>query len=185
MEDRQIVELYWQRDENAIRQSEEKYGHDCFRVAYRVLYDRDDAQECVNDTWLTAWQKIPPERPNILKYFLLKITRLLSINRLRVNTAEKRGGNAYDVTLNELENVLSDSTTPEQEVNAEILKEAIQSFLKGQKAEARKIFVRRYFFFETTKEIAEMYGISENKVSVTLNRTRNKLREYLGKEGYM
>lgn len=185
MEDTEIVELYWNRDEQAIRETDDKYGHYCFKTAYRILFDNMDAQECVNDTWLTAWNHIPPERPVRLKYYLVKITRNIAMNLFRKNSAEKRGGTETEAALQELENVLSNNNDPEKEFLASELHRAVQVFLKKLSAKERNVFIRRYFYFETGKEIAEKYGISENNINVILNRVRRKLRDNLLKEGYL
>ena len=118
MEDTGIIDLYFSRDESAIRETDQKYGHYCYTVAWNILFDNEDSQECVNDTWRKTWELIPPQRPKLLKFFLAKITRGFAMNRLRANTREKRGGGKYETALEELENVLSDHNDPEKEFAA-------------------------------------------------------------------
>ncbi len=183
--DSEIVSLFWQRDEEAIRETDRKYGHYCFSVAYHILFDNQDAQESVNDTWLKAWEKIPPERPRELKYYLVKITRYISLNRLRANTADKRGNGEYETALEELEGVLSESTSPEEYTNASVLKDEINRFLRTLKKDHRQIFIRRYFYLENAKQIADLYHMSENNVNVILNRIRKRLKDHLLKEGIL
>lgn len=185
MEDKEIVDLYFKRDEQAIRETEQKYGQYCFTVAYRILYENRDSEECVSDTWLQAWNTIPPQRPSLLKYYLAKITRYFAVNRLRTRTRQKRSGNEADIALEELEAVLSDGNDPEKEYDRNELIRVLNRFLKIQKAQDRDLFIRRYFYAEPVKEIAERYGMRENAVSLRLSRTREKLKETLRKEGYV
>ena len=185
MEDREIIQLYFDRNEEAIRQTEQQYGHYCFTVAYHILFDRDDSEECVNDTWLKTWQLIPPQRPKYLKYFLAKITRGFAVNRLRTKTRDKRGGSEADIALEELENVLSSGSDPEKEYDRKELGRLISRFLSREKKQDAALFVRRYFYAESVRIIAQQYGMSENTVSLRLSRMREKLKEELTKEGYL
>lgn len=185
MEDRKILDLYFARNEDAIRETDRKYGHYCFSVAWHILFNNEDSQECVNDTWHQTWQLIPPQRPNRLQYFLARITRGFALNRLRTKTREKRGGGEYDAALSELEGVLSAGSDPAAEFAAKELADVINRFLKGRKDRDRNIFVRRYFYLESPAEIARRYGLSENNVSVILSRVRTQLKEHLQKEGYL
>ena len=185
MEDKEIVDLYFKRDEQAIRETEQKYGQYCFTVAYRILYENRDSEECVSDTWLQAWNTIPPQRPSLLKYYLAKITRYFAVNRLRTRTRQKRGGSETEIALEELEAVLSDGNDPQKEYDRQELVRVLNRFLKMQKAQDRDLFIRRYFYAEPVKEIAERYGMRENAVSLRLLRTREKLKETLRKEGYV
>ena len=185
MEDKEIVDLYFKRDEQAIRETEQKYGQYCFTVAYRILYENRDSEECVSDTWLQAWNTIPPQRPSLLKYYLAKITRYFAVNRLRTRTRQKRGGSETEIALEELEAVLSDGSDPEKEYDRNELIRVLNRFLKMQKAQDRDLFIRRYFYAEPVKDIAERYGMRENAVSLRLSRTREKLKETLRKEGYV
>jgi len=174
MEDTGIIDLYFQRNEDAIRETDDKYGHYCFTVAWNILFDNEDSQECVSDTWRKTWELIPPERPKLLKFFLAKITRGFAMNRLRANTRIKRGSGKYETALEELENVLSDQNNPEKEFEAKQLADELNRFLGGLKEKDRNIFIRRYFYMESGKQIAEKYGISETNVNVSLSRTRTR-----------
>ena len=179
MQDDQIVNLYWDRNENAIHQTEMKYGAYLSKVAYNILADFEDSKECVNDTYMNAWNSMPPRRPNILSTFLGKITRNLSIKRYRRNTADKRGSGQATVVLDEIAEFVSDTDSVEQEIDHKELVKAIDSFLDRLPADKRSIFVCRYWYFDSISDIAIRFGMTENNVSVTLNRLRLKLRNYL------
>lgn len=183
MEDSRIVELYWQRSESAITETQRKYGGFCHAIALRILSDRQDAEECVNDTWLHAWNAIPPQRPQSLKLFLARITRNLSFNRWNAQAAEKRGGRETALVLDELAECLQSETDVEGEVLSRELNACVHSFVRGLPARERKVFVLRYFYTEPISQIAEHCSISENNVKVILNRTRKKLHKQLIKEG--
>ena len=185
MEDNGIIELYFARDESAIRMTDEKYGHYCFTVAWNILFDREDCDECVSDTYRKTWELIPPQRPSKLKFFLAKITRGFALNMLRMKTRDKRGGGEYDLALGELERTLSTGSTPEEDLNAHELAAALNRFLARQKERDRNVFVRRYFYMESAKTIADKYGLTESNVNVILKRTRDSLKEHLTKEGYL
>ena len=185
MDDRDLIRLFFKRDESAIQKTSEKYGHYCFTVAWNILFDREDSEECVNDTWLKTWELIPPQRPVRFQYFLAKITRNFALNRLRSETREKRGGGEYETALEELEYALHTDSDPQKELMAAELAKAVNRFVKGLPERERNIFIRRYFYLETPKQIADRYSIGTNNVSVILNRTRNKLKEMLQKEGYL
>ena len=185
MEDNQIIELYWNRDENAITETGRKYGAYCRKIAVNILQNEEDSEECVNDTWLKTWNSIPPHRPENLRLFLAKITRNLSFNRYNENTAQKRGGGEITLVLDELAECLEAKSDVEQIVLGKELKECIKGFVTTLRERDRNVFVRRYFFVDTVKEIAERYGISENNVMVILSRTRKQLKNKLEKEGYI
>ena len=172
MEDNGIIELYFARDESAIRMTDEKYGHYCFTVAWNILFDREDCDECVSDTYRKTWELIPPQRPS-------------KLNMLRMKTRDKRGGGEYDLALGELERTLSTGSTPEEDLNAHELAAALNRFLSRQKERDRNVFVRRYFYMESAKTIADKYGLTESNVNVILKRTRDSLKEHLTKEGYL
>lgn len=184
MDDGEIVRLYWDRDERAITASAEKYGTYCTAIARNILRNIEDAEECVNDTYLNAWNTIPPHKPNILSTFLGKITRNLSINKYKHNHTEKRGGGQVPVVLDELRDIVSDSASVEQSIEQNELVAAIDIFLAGLSEEKRKIFVCRYWYFDSVSDIAERFGMTENNVSVTLSRMRTKLHNYLLKRGF-
>lgn len=183
MRDEEIIELYFARDESAIEQSSEKYGAYCHRIAYNILCDLFDSEECVNDTWLRAWGAIPPTRPSLLSSFLGRITRNLAIDRYNAKNAEKRGGRVAE-SLDELEECVGSSEVEDGMALGE-LAEMISAFLKGESEAARCIFVRRYFYQADIAEIARKYGFSVSNVKTTLHRTRKRLALYLKKEGVL
>ena len=183
MEDSAIVSLYWARDERALRASEEKYGNYCRTIARRILGDPEDADECVNDTWLGAWNSIPPHRPAVLSAFLGKLTRRISLNRWRDRTRDKRGGGEVPLALDELaECVPAPQDNVERVVELMELARAIDRFLAGLPAEERDVFVCRYWFAASIAEIGDRFGYGESKVKSMLFRTRKKLLAHLEKE---
>lgn len=183
MEDEKIIELYWQRDEEALRQTNSKYGSFCYYIAHNILKDEEDSKECVNDTWFKAWTVIPPKRPAFFQAFLGKITRNLSLDRYRKNHASKRGGGSMDVIYDELEECIAGNGTEEDRTDTIVLAEALGAFLRGLSKDARVIFVRRYWYADSVSEIAENYGMSQSKVKSSLMRSRNRLKAFLEKEG--
>lgn len=185
MQDEQIIALYWQREPDAIRETQNKYGAYCLAVAKNILNSEQDSEECVSDTWLRAWNSIPPSRPKILKLFLAKITRRLSIDRCKALTAQKRGSGETAAVLDELSECISDSVNVEDAAITKELVQSINQFVENLAEKERKIFVRRYFFTDPMDAIAKRYGISQNNVQVILSRTRKKLKEHLQKEGYL
>lgn len=185
MEDSQIVELYWRKDADAISETSSKYGPYCFAIADNILHNTEDSEECVNDTWLHAWNAMPPQRPNVLRMFLAKITRNLSINRFKARSTEKRGGGEILLVLDELADCLAGETDVEREYEGRELEQCIRRFVRGLPERDGNVFVRRYFFTEPVAAIAERYELTENNVMVILSRTRKKLRLRLAKEGYL
>lgn len=181
MDDSQIIELYFARDEQAIHATDEKYGKVCLRMAKKLLTSKEDAEECVNDTYLTAWNQIPPTRPRILPAFLCKIVRNLSLKRLEQNSARKRLPGVL-ISFDELSHILPDRRI-DSDMREEQLGWIISEFLRTEKQESRNVFLRKYWFFDSVSEIALRYGFSETKVKSMLLRTRNRLRDYLKKEG--
>lgn len=182
MDERRIIELYSARDEAAIKETEREYGRLCYRVTYNILGNAEDAEECVNDTLLAVWNKIPQAViPGNLKAFVCRIARNTALKRLEYNTAAKRSPSAA-VSLAELEEIVPDSSAPPDNTG-ENISEAISAFLRRQKPEARKVFVRRYWFFESVSDIAKRFSFSESKVKSMLYHTRKKLKIYLAKEG--
>ncbi|MBQ9780490.1 MAG: RNA polymerase sigma factor [Clostridia bacterium] len=176
MEDRDIIELYHARNERAIVETTAKYGGVCHGVAMNILHNRQDAEECVNDTWVRTWETIPPERPNIFKAFLCRITRNLSIDRYRQN--QRRAAHVdMELILDELAECL-----PAEEESG--LKECLNTFFVGLDPMDRKLFLGRYWHACPVKILAEMYEFSPNYVSVHLHRTRERLRNYLTERGY-
>lgn len=184
MEDEAIVSLYWDRDERAIRETEEKYDRYLTKIAYNILNDREDSRESVNDTYLAAWDSIPPHRPGVLSAYLAKLTRRISIDRFRYRTRDKRMGSEYAVSLSELGDCVSGGNTTEEIVNVKLLADSIGIFLRLQSKEARTTFIARYYFLDSVKEIARSTGMSESKVKSLLHRTRVALKKYLEEEGF-
>ena len=181
MEDLYILELYRARDEQAIARTEEKYGRLCHTVAMNILGSREDTEECVNDTWLQAWNAIPPESPTRLGAYLCRITRNLAINRYRADRREKRGMGEVPLALEELAECVADSETPL--ADAVTLRQALDSFLRELPETARAVFVQRYWYVRPIADIAAEWGMTESRVKMLLHRTRNRLREHLSKEG--
>ena len=184
VDDSEIIQLYWDRNELAIPATSGKYGNYCTSIAKNILGNQEDAEECVNDTYMRAWNSMPPHRPNTLSTFLGKIVRRLSFNRYKHNTANKRGGGEVPVVLDEIAELVSDTGSVEQEVDRKELINAIDTFLSRLSIEKRNIFVCRYWYFDSISAIASRFGITENNVSVTLNRLRLKLHNYLLERGF-
>lgn len=185
MDDKSIVELYWQRSENAISETDHKYGSYCFRIAYNVLANREDAEESVSDTYLAAWNKLPPHRPSILSTFLGKITRNISISRWRAQSAGKRGGGEILLALEELEDCVDGKQNVERTCETRELTRVLNQFLDTLPEMQRNIFLRRYWFLDPIGDIAESFGFTQSKVTSMLHRTRGKLRKQLEKEGFL
>ena len=183
MEDKQIVDLFWARSENAISETANKYGKYCHYIAYNILHNNEDSEECVNDTYMNAWRSMPSHRPNRLSTFLGKITRNLSLNKWEKLSAEKRGAGQTSLILDELSECIPAEQDAVNTVENMLIRDVLDRFLDELPAETRKIFVRRYFYMSPVKEIADEYGLSESKVTVTLFRTRGKLKSVLEKEG--
>lgn len=184
MQDEKIVELYWQRDESAIRETQEKYENYLYKIAYNILSDKEDSHESVNDTYLAAWNSMPPHKPNVLSTYLGKLTRRISIDIFRKRNRIKRQASEYALSLTELEDCISGDNSPEKDYEAKVLGEAINSFLRTLSVDARNVFIGRYYFLDSVKDVAKYCGISESKAKTLLFRTRNSLREYLKKEGF-
>lgn len=183
MEDQKIVDLYWQRSDQAIAESDRKYGPYCGTIARNICGNFQDAEECVSDTWMSAWNQIPPKRPNILSAFFGTITRNFAINRVRSQMREKRGGGQTDLALGELEACIPAPDNVEQEVEKKELMAAVRAFVAGLKENDRNLFLARYYYLAPVKDIAERLGCSESKVKTTLYRLRGKLQKYLKEEG--
>jgi RNA polymerase sigma-70 factor (ECF subfamily) len=182
MDDQSIIDLYWQRDEAALDQTHKKYGKYCHHIAYAILYSNQDAEECVNDTYLRAWGAIPPAKPGRLSTFLGKITRNLALDRLEKNTAQKRSG-PVELVLDELSECIPDADSTLDLADKIALADAINSFLAELPVQTRQIFMRRYWYLSPIKEIARDTSMSESAVKVSLMRTRNAFRAHLEKEG--
>lgn len=184
MEDNQIIDLYWSRDEIAIAETGKKYGSYCRAIARNILHNEEDSDECVNDTYLSAWNALPPQRPNILSAFLGKITRNLAFDRYSFNHAQKRGGSEISVVLDEIAEIVSDKDDMEQLIDGKELAEAINTFLSQLPAEKRKMFVMRYWYTDSVSTIAAQLGIADNACSVRLSRVREQLKKYLTERGF-
>ena len=183
MEDMQIVDLYFARNEQAIGETDVKYGKYLFSIAHNILYDRLDAEETVNDTYMGAWRSIPPHRPNRLSTYLGKITRRCALEKWKTNHAKKRGGGEVTIALEELGDCIPGGETPEQTMEMKELTARINCFLKMLPDTEQKVFINRYWYLTPIKHIARDFGYSESKVKSMLSRTRGKLKAYLQKEG--
>ena len=182
MEDAEIVDLYWQRDQQAIAETDKKYGAYCQHIAYAVCSDRLDAEECVNDTWLRAWGAMPDKRPTVLATFLGKITRNLAINRFQRRTRKKRGGGETELALEELEDCIPAALDVERRYELQEFRQAIGRFVSGLSETEQKVFVARYWYLSPVEEIARRLQISSSKTKSMLFRLRNRLRLYLKEE---
>lgn len=178
MEDNRIIELYFDRDESAIQETQRKYGRLCLSLARSILGNEEDAAECVNDTYLALWNTIPPQKPDSLMAFAAKLARNSALKKLRFNTAEKRNSAAV-LSLTELENALS----VEENFDDGELSRLLNSFLQKESPTARNVFLRRYWFFDSISDIGARYSFSESKVKTILHRSRKRLKDYLQKEG--
>lgn len=185
MEDAQIIDLFFSRSQQAIQETDRKYGPLCFKIARNILSNPEDAEESVNDTYLAAWDSIPPTRPNRLSAFLAKITRHISLDRWRRNSAEKRGGGETIVALEELEECIPGKDSPEGALCKKELSAALNHFLEELSPRERVLFVSRYWYLRSVREISQKMGLTETNVKTQLFRTRGRLRQYLEKEGVL
>ena len=183
MEDERIVELFWARDEGALAEVEAKYGRYCFAIANGILRNDEDAKECMNDAFLGAWNAIPPNRPEVLSTFLGKITRNLSLMKLRKRTADKRGGGNAETPLDEYEELIPSGASIDENLDAEAIAEILNDFLANVSQDERRAFLRRYWYFDSIGDIASRLGFSQSKVKMMLKRTRDRLKARLKKEG--
>ena len=183
LEDSLIIDLFFERKEQALEELDSKYGHAVKKTASNILSDRLDVEECVNNTYLRCWNSIPPQNPNPLVSYVCRIARNLAVNRYHANKAEKRRGN-YDLILDELEESIPSCMDMESETEAKELTAEVNLFLAGLGREDRILFVRRYFYADTVTELAAQTGDSANHISVRLFRLRGKLKKMLAKEGY-
>ncbi len=184
MEDSAIIALYWQRSEQAIAESSTKYGAYCSHIAYGLLQNSEDAQECLSDTWLAAWNAMPPHRPSVLRLFFGKLTRRLSLQRLRYQGRLKRGGGEAALALEELGDCVPGGGDAQAAMESHELVRLLNRFLSDLPATQRQVFLARYWYGAAVKDIARQFGFSESKVKSMLHRTREKLRLTLEKEGY-
>lgn len=183
MEDSQIVALFWERSERAVEETAAKYGRYCYTIAYNILTNKEDADESVNDTYMRAWERIPPHRPSVLSTFLGKITRRISLNRWRHKSAEKRGGGEVMLALDELSECVASDQTTERAIEQKELSQSISRFLGMLPETERDVFVSRYWFLAGIREISGRFHFSESKTKTMLFRTREKLKKYLSEEG--
>ncbi len=184
MQDHDIIALYYARNEQAIKESANKYGNYCTSIAFNILLNMQDAEECVNDTWLRAWNSIPPARPDYLQLYLGGITRHLSLDRYRTLHREKRGGGELVLALDEMQELASPDTDVRTQAEEQAFYELLNDFLRALPERDRKIFIRRYYYVDSIPSIAKRYALTRANVKKILSRTREKLREYLTKEGY-
>ena len=183
MDDTGIIDLFWARDERALTETERKYGPYCRTVSYHILKNRQDAEECVNDTWVRAWNAMPPQRPYALGAFLAKITRNLSLTRYRGARAQRRGGGQLPLILEELQDMTADG--PEQLLEASELSRLLDTFLRQLPQKDCCVFMRRYWYMDSLEDIARRYHMALGSVKSSLFRTRKKLRNYLEEEGIL
>lgn len=185
MEDARIVALYHERSEAAIAETERRYGKYCYAIAYNILCNAEDANECVNDTYLQAWNSIPPHQPQILATFLGKITRCLAIDRLRADHAARRGNGEIHYALDELTECIPSGSNVEQEIEMTELGESINRFVLNLPLTERRVFICRYWYLDSIAAISEQFDFTQSKVKVMLHRTRNRLKTYLEQEGLL
>lgn len=183
MDDEQIIDLYFQRSEDAIRQTKEKYGAACMHLLRNLLQNELDAEECASEVYLALWNTIPPERPDPLLTYLLKIARNQGLRRLTYNNAQRRSGQV--LPLEELEGCIAAPETVEQIVDGKLLEQEIVKFLRKLPKLDRQLFLRRYWFCDSVKEMAESFGWSESKIKSKLLRLRNRLHDHLTREGFL
>lgn len=183
MDDQAIIELYCERSEDAISKTAAKYGGYCYTIAYNILSNNEDAEESVNDTWLAAWNTMPPRRPKLLAAFLGKMTRYISLDRWKNRTARKRGGGEVPLVLEELEECISGEDSVEKEYLQKEFAKSLNQFVENLPDVERKVFLCRYWYMDSIETIAERFGFSESKVASMLHRTRGKLRKMLEQEG--
>lgn len=184
MDDKSIIDLYFSRNEDAIAQTDKKYGRYCYSIAYNILTNKEDAEESVSDTYMTAWRAIPPRRPSVLSTFLGKITRHISIDRWRERSATKRGGGEVPLALEELKDCISGMQDVEMEYERKEILKIYVKFLDALPNIERRVFLCRYWYVEPIETIADTFGFSQSKVKTMLHRTRAKLRKQFAKEGF-
>ena len=184
MDDKSIVDLYFSRDQEAITQTDKKYGHYCYRIAYNILTNREDAEESVSDTYVAAWRAIPPRSPSVLSTFLGKITRHIAIDRWRERNASKRGGGEVPLALEELQDCVAGMQNVEMDYERKEIIKAYVRFLDALPVTERRVFLCRYWYVDSVEAIADKFGFSQSKVKTMLHRTRSKLRKQLAEEGY-
>ena len=185
MDDKQIIDLYFQRKEQAIRETARKYGPYCHAIAMNILQNAADAEETVNDTWVGAWKSIPPHRPGLLSAYLGKITRRLALKRWKSSRAQKRGGGETALALDELAGCIPSDFDVGSRMELAELTQILNKFVRNLPQTEQQVFLRRYWYIESIADIAEAFGFTQSKVKSMLSRTRNKLHTHLQKEGYL
>lgn len=187
MEDGTIIDLYWQRSDRAIDETGKKYGKYCYKISYNILANREDCEECINDTYVKLWNILPPQTPNSFSAFIAKIVRNISLNLYRFYRADKRGSGEVALLLDELAECVTDGSTLEGEIEKkheqESISKALNEFLRTLDMEVRNIFIRRYFHAESIKELSTNYSMTESRIKSLLFRNRKKLKVFLEKEG--
>ena len=183
MKDAEIVALYWDRNEDALQQTQQKYGAYLSKISYNILADFEDSGECVNDTYLDAWNSMPPHKPTVLSAFLGKITRRIAIDRWRQAHAQKRGGGEIALALDELSECVASSGDVVREAETLEVAAAVQRFLDTLPDTERRVFVRRYWYMESVAALAARFGYGQSRIKSMLHRTRGKLQRYLREEG--
>lgn len=184
MDDKDIIALFFARDEGAVQAAQREYGAYCAAIAQNILDDRGAAEECVNDTWLRCWQSIPPQRPGSLKAFAGRIARNLALTARRARQAQKRGGGQAELALDELSEVVSGGETPEGALDRAAFRAALDGFLGSLPEDRRSLFLRRYWYLDSVEALAGRFGMSPTQVTTTLHRLRQKLRVHLEQEGF-
>jgi len=185
MDDSAILDLYWRRSERAVSETGAKYGAYCYSIAYNILSNRQDSEECVNDTYLAAWNTMPPKRPAVLSAYLGKITRYISLDRWKQRSRLKRGGDEIDLCLEELENCVSGQETVEDTLVRKEQLSCVNRFLDALPETERRVFLQRYWYFYPVEDIAKRFGFTQSKTASMLHRTRQKLNRQLAKEGLL
>jgi len=183
VDDNKIIDLFWARSQQAITESEKKYGAYCRAVARNILDREEDAEECVNDTWLRSWNVMPPQRPTVLQAFFGKLTRNLSLDRWRRDRAQKRGGNQVDLALDELEDCLASRDRVDEQLDAQQTSELISRFVRSLPERDRLLFVRRYWYLDDIQSLAKRMGMGQSQVKSRLHRIRLRLKAELEKDG--
>lgn len=183
MDDNKIIDLYWERSEDAISETEVKYGGYCYTIANNILSNKEDSEESVNDTWLAAWNTMPPKRPKLLAAYLGKMTRYISLDRWKKKTAAKRGGGEVHLVLEELDECISGEENVEREFLQKEFARYMNKFLEKLSETERKVFLCRYWYLYSIEDIAKRFDFTESKVASMLHRTRGKLRKMLEQEG--
>lgn len=183
MEDAEIIRLYEERDQQAISRSQERYGGYCYSIGYNILYSKEDTEECVNETWLKAWNAIPPQKPGKLSVFLGSITRNLALDRYKGRKRIKRGGGEFPQILEELDECVPDRSTTDEEIDRKLLGEILSGFVASLSEQDRAVFLSRYWYAMPIKSISEKFSLNENTVKSVLFRSRSKLKKRLEEEG--